>query len=143
LGNPGAGGAGVVLKEGEEVVFKGGKPLGVVTNNVAEYQALIMGLEEAKRKKWEEVTIWSDSELLVRQLTGTYRVRDEKLRGLHERVKELLSFFRSWRIGHIPREENREADRLAKRAAKDGAGQVVAGPAGPEESPSSRGQDGR
>ena len=133
----------MVLKEGEEVVFKGGKPLGIVTNNVAEYQALIMGLQEAKRKRWEEVAIWSDSELLVRQISGAYKVRDEKLKRLHERVRELLSSFRSWRIGHISREDNREADRLAKRAAKDGAGQVVADPTGSEESPSSRGQDGR
>ena len=144
LGNPGDGGAGVVLKDGEgRLIFKCGEYLGRVTNNQAEYKALIRGLEETKRRGWKDVLILTDSLLVTKQLEGAYKVRSEQLRQLHRRVQRLLKDFSSWRIKHIPREENREADRMAKEAAgRSGSGGRW--PLwGPEESPSSRGQDGR
>jgi len=119
LGNPGKGGAGVVLMSRKgEVLLREGRPLGWVTNNMAEYKALILGLKEAKRRGWEEIEVFSDSELMVRQINGSYRVKDEKLKGLHEEAQGLLKGFYRWSVTHIPRRENREADLLARRAAR-------------------------
>lgn len=92
--------------------------LGTVTNNQAEYRALIRGLEEARRRGLRTVRVFTDSELVARQVQGLYRVRDEGLKPLHSRVMELLGGFSSWEILHIPRELNKEADFLAKRAAE-------------------------
>jgi len=119
LGNPGEGGYGVILRDsGGRVLFFCAGYLGTVTNNQAEYMALIRGLEEAKRRGFEAVKVFTDSELVARQVTGRYRVRDEGLKPLHARVMELLKDFSSWEVQHIPREMNREADFLAKRAAE-------------------------
>ncbi len=129
LGNPGEGGAGVVLKDpGGRLIFQCGEYLGRVTNNVAEYKALIRGLQEARRRGWERILVLTDSQLVARQVEGTYKVRDQELKRLHEEVKGLLEGFASWEVKHIPRDLNREADRMAKEAAGGAAGQVVAGP---------------
>ena len=128
-GNPGEGGAGVVIKdEQERTVSNIKRYLGSVTNNIAEYQALILGLQEAKQLGSQEVEIYLDSELVVNQINGVYRVRDHKLKTLEGEVRGLLRHFARWVIKHIPREENREADRLAREAVRDKEDQVVAGP---------------
>lgn len=118
-GNPGLGAIGVVILNGEgEVVEAWGEAIGQATNNQAEYRALLAALEKARRLGAAEVTIRSDSQLLVRQLSGEYRVRDAKLRPLHERARALAGRFGSFRLEHIPREQNRAADRLANRARR-------------------------
>jgi ribonuclease HI len=128
-GNPGEGGAGVVIKDDlERTVSQRKRYLGSVTNNIAEYQALILGLQEAKQLGTQEVEICLDSELVVNQIKGVYRVRDSKLKPLEGEVRGLLKHFTRWVIRHIPREENREADRLAREAVRDKEDQVVAGP---------------
>jgi ribonuclease HI len=128
-GNPGEGGAGVVIKdEQERTVSHIKRYLGSVTNNIAEYQALILGLQEAKQLGSQEVMIYLDSELVVNQINGVYRVRDSTLKILEGEVRGLLKHFTRWVIRHIPREENREADRLAREAVRDKGDQVVAGP---------------
>jgi ribonuclease HI len=128
-GNPGEGGAGVIIRnELEGIVLQSKRYLGIVTNNVAEYQALILGLHEAKELGAQDVEICLDSELVVNQINGVYRVRDSKLKPLEGEVKRLLKHFARWVIRHIPREENREADRLAREAVRDKEDQVVADP---------------
>lgn len=128
-GNPGEGGAGIVIKDDQEKPVSYIKRyLGSVTNNIAEYQALIVGLQEAQRLEAKEVEVYLDSELVVNQINGVYRVRDSKLKTLEGEVRKLLGHFARWMIQHIPREENREADRLAREAVRDKADQVVAGP---------------
>ena len=90
--------------------------LGETTNNVAEYSALIFGLKEAERQGAEELLVRMDSQLVVRQIEGVYRVKEPTLQKLHEQALTLLKNFRSFRIEHIPREENAEADKLANLA---------------------------
>ncbi len=119
LGNPGEGGCGVILKDMEgRLIYFGGEYLGRVTNNQAEYMALIRGLEEAYRRGWKTILVFTDSELLARQINGNYKVRDQKLQVLYKKAKALLGRFSHWEIKHIEREENREADKLAKKAAQ-------------------------
>jgi ribonuclease HI len=90
--------------------------LGETTNNVAEYRALLLALEEAARHAVSTLTVHSDSELLVRQLRGEYRVKAEHLRPLHAEACRRLRVFPAVRILHVPREENRRADSLANLA---------------------------
>lgn len=119
LGNPGEGGCGIILKDGKgRLLYFGGEYLGRVTNNQAEYMALIRGLEEAHRRRCNAILVLTDSELLVRQINGEYKVRDQKLQVLYEKVKTLLRNFPQWEIKHVEREKNREADKLAKKAAQ-------------------------
>jgi ribonuclease HI len=96
-----------------DVVDEIARGLGEATNNIAEYTAVILGLERASELGADEVTLRSDSQLLVNQLTGRYRVRTEHLRPLHARALGLTTRFRSLRIEHVPRERNGDADRLA------------------------------
>ena len=93
--------------------------LGSTTNNVAEYFGLIIGLEEALKLRADEVVVESDSQLLVRQCLGTYKVRDARLRRLHGWVHRLAEGFRRVTYKHVPREDNREADALARSALKE------------------------
>jgi ribonuclease HI len=116
-GNPGPSGIGIVIEDREGATkVKISSYIGRTTNNQAEYRALIVGLREAVRLKAEHVDIMSDSELLVEQVCGRYKVRSPKLRSLFEEVKELLAGFRSSAISYIPREQNRVADALANQA---------------------------
>jgi ribonuclease HI len=113
-GNPGPAGAGAILTTPEGVVVAEiAEGLGRATNNVAEYTAAILGLERARALGAREVLLRSDSQLLVNQLTGRYRVRTEHLRPLYERVQQLASGFQRIVFEHVRREENVEADRLA------------------------------
>jgi len=130
-GNPGEGGAGAVIKNGQgRVIARIKKYLGPVTNNRAEYQALIAGLQEAQRLGTRDVEVYLDSELVVNQINGLYRVRDAKLKTLEGEVRRRLGHFARWVISYIPREENREADRLAREAVRDKVDAVVADPEG-------------
>lgn len=115
-GNPGpAGIGGVLYKDGKEI-GRFSEYLGEATNNEAEYQALIFALKQAPQEGPETIEIYSDSELLVRQLTRTYRVKSANLKPLYEEVKILLSRFPGAKIIHISRNQNMEADRLANQA---------------------------
>lgn len=116
-GNPGPAGAGAALfDEQGRPVAQLARALGNATNNVAEYEALQMGLEEALRLGARQVDIFLDSELVVRQVEGTYRVRHPHLKPRLARIRSLLSRFASYGIRHVPREQNQLADRLANRA---------------------------
>ena len=119
-GNPGPAGVGVVLEiEGESRWIERASYIGEATNNVAEYRALLLALGEAEKLVPSSLTILSDSELLVRQIRGEYRVKSDLLRPLHREVLERLRGFPRARIVHVGREENRAADRLANRAIDD------------------------
>ncbi len=116
-GNPGPAGAGAVLAlPSGEVVERLGLFLGTQTNNHAEYMGAILGLRRARALGADEVELVADSQLLIRQLAGRYRVRSAALRPLYEEAKGLLAGFRRHRLTHLPREENREADAMSNRA---------------------------
>jgi ribonuclease HI len=116
-GNPGPAGAGAVLTRADgTVIAKAGKFLGPQTNNYAEYAALIIGLETALRLGAEEIEIVADSELMVRQVEGTYRVKNAGLKPLHERVTALLKRFARSSVRHVPRAQNKLADEMSNRA---------------------------
>ncbi len=104
------------MGEGGKVLDKIGEGIGTATNNVAEYRALLRGIEEAKRRAAKRLILRSDSQLLVRQLTGVYKVKESTLKRLVARALQELSVFSHWEIHHVPRELNREADRLANAA---------------------------
>ena len=117
-GNPGPSGIGVVCFEEEKrPAWQLAKPIGLTTNNVAVYLALIYGLEEALSRGVCAVAVKTDSELLARQVNGQYRVKDEWLKRLHALAMQLQTRFNDFQIQHIPREQNRLADRLAGEAA--------------------------
>lgn len=117
-GNPGQASAGALLidRESRKPVAALKKRLGVATNNEAEYEALLMGLEEAARLGATEVRVSADSQLVIRQIRGEYKVKHPEMRRRHGLALALLSKFERWEAGHIPREENAEADRLANEA---------------------------
>jgi ribonuclease HI len=118
-GNPGPAGAGVVLyDDNNTLVCELGKSLGIATNNEAEYQGLILGLEEAERHGARRLNVHMDSELIVRQITGAYRVKNERLKLFYNRAKAMLQEFESYDIFHVRREFNAQADALASRAAR-------------------------
>jgi ribonuclease HI len=119
-GNPGPAAIGVVVRSPEgEVLEERGERIGAATNNVAEYRALLAGIERAAELGASELELVGDSELVVRQVKGEYKVKDATLRGLHAEVKRALRPFGSWSIRHVRREQNAEADRLVN-AALDG-----------------------
>ena len=116
-GNPGPASAGATIKdEGGNLLCSMSRYLGNSTCNQAEYQALIMALEEARRIGAFEVRILADSELLIKQLRGQYRVKNASLTLLYGVVMKHLAGFQIWNARHIPREENSAADRLANEA---------------------------
>lgn len=118
-GNPGPAGVGVVIcNEKGKVLKKYGKSIGIATNNEAEYRALIEGLKQAVKLKSQMVEVYTDSELLVNQISGIYKVRSENLKELLNEVKRLMKRFKGFIIMNIPREENRVADRLARKFRK-------------------------
>jgi ribonuclease HI len=123
-GNPGPAAAAVVIRAEDDgtVVHEQGYYLGRATNNIAEYYGLLIALEELLVLRADEAVVESDSELLVRQMSGEYRVKAPGLRFVHERVKRLSSTLRKFELRHIPRERNKEADGLARKAIKRGAG---------------------
>ena len=120
-GNPGPAGIGVFLSDasnrraGEISVY-----LGQATNNVAESIALVVALQEALKRGVDDVSIFTDSELLARQVSGTYRVRDRELQWLHVLIRNLVEGFQTFTIQHVPRTQNKQADRLANKAVTEG-----------------------
>lgn len=125
-GNPGLAGAGVIIKdEHGRNVETIGRFLGVTTNNQAEYHALIVGLEAVARHRPEAVTVRMDSELVVKQMNGQYRVRHPEIVPLYSRAAELASALPSVTFVHVPREQNPGADRVAN-VAIDSRGRRVA-----------------
>ena len=124
-GNPGQAGIGVVLcNETGEPVKEISESVGIATNNVAEYRALIRGLEEARALGTDTVEVYTDSELLTRQLSGQYGVHSPHLQPLYRRARALLRLFKSVTIHHIPRAQNQRADALAKAATGNESGRV-------------------
>jgi ribonuclease HI len=126
-GNPGPAGYGVVIQDesGREVAALS-EYLGHQTNNFAEYQGLIAALEYALRHGPKALKLISDSELLVRQIKGIYKVKNAVLQDLHARAKQLIAQLDWFSIGHALREHNQEADRLANQAMDQGMGRRVA-----------------
>jgi len=128
-GNPGPASYGVVIRDGSGVlVAKLKKYIGRMTNNVAEYYGLIAALDYAESHGIRALRVESDSELMVKQMQGQYKVKSEDLRPLFERAKKMSLGFESFRIDHVYREQNREADALANEALDETSG--VANPAG-------------
>jgi probable phosphoglycerate mutase len=121
-GNPGEAGYGVYVQnaDGGDVARLYGY-LGVATNNVAEYQGLINGLLFALEQGARRVRVFSDSELVVRQIEGRYKVKHPSMVPLHRQASDLLRRFAQWTVTHVPREQNREADKLANRALDEKA----------------------
>lgn len=115
-GNPGEAGAGVVIlnEHGEELAAYGFY-LGQCSNNVAEYKALIAGLREAAKLGCRQLNIFLDSQLIVRQILGQYKVKNAGLKPLYGEVRQLLTSFTEYTISHVPRNENKRADELANR----------------------------
>ena len=115
-GNPGEASYGVVIKEKDRVIMLAGY-LGKMTNNEAEYQGLLAALTWAVENRMEEVTIFSDSELIVRQIRGLYRVKHPDLKPLFTEAKlRIAALPGGFRIEHVPRERNRDSDRLVNMA---------------------------
>ncbi len=117
-GNPGPSGIGVVVCCDTETVKNISTYIGNTTNNIAEYTALIYGLQEALKLKAEVLKINTDSQLLHRQLNRVYKVKSPNITGLYNQVLHLLSAFKQVSINNIPRENNRGADKLATQAIK-------------------------
>ncbi len=126
-GNPGPAAIGVVVEDGGER-REIGEFIGFTTNNVAEYRALIRGLEEARARGAVRLRVFSDSQLLVRQLRGEYRIRDDRLADLAEEARRLMAAFAAVELHHVPREENSAADRLANAALDRQGREAGAGP---------------
>lgn len=116
-GNPGPAGIGVLILDGTGKKLKEvSKYIGEATNNIAEYNALLYGLEEALILRADQIKINLDSELVAKQLGGEYRVKDENLMPLFERAVNMLKSFKNFEINHIVREKNKEADKLVNKA---------------------------
>jgi ribonuclease HI len=116
-GNPGPAGAGAVLMDADgAVIARLGRFLGNRTNNVAEYEGVLLGLKHALELGYREVEVRADSQLLVRQLRGEYAVRHAGLKPLHAEALRLLHSFDRYDLQHVPREENAQADEMSNRA---------------------------
>jgi ribonuclease HI len=120
-GNPGPAAVGVVLSTPDgQVVDEAAQRIGHATNNVAEYQAVLLGLERAKSLGATEVELVNDSELVARQLTGVYKVKHAAMKPLHQRARAELAGFESWSIRSVPRADNARADELVNEALDGG-----------------------
>lgn len=120
-GNPGRAAIGAVIVDEEgETLLEISQSIGVTTNNVAEYTAVKEALKAAKSLGAEEVVLYLDSELVVKQLNGEYRVRSPGLTSLYEEVIGLASTFLSFSVQHVGRDKNKRADRLANLALARG-----------------------
>jgi len=118
-GNPGKSAIGVAIYGKNSKLVKGcSEYIGMATNNVAEYKAIILGIKEALKYKAKETLFKTDSELLAKQIKGEYRVKNPQLRNLFTEAQRLLKGLPKWQIRHIPREENQKADMLANKGIK-------------------------
>ncbi len=125
-GNPGDAGIGLVIYEGEtgETIYELGDYIGQTTNNVAEYSALIRALELAAKFGGTKLEIFADSELMIKQLNGQYKVKNEGLIPLYQKVRQLATKFQSCQYTHVRREKNKAADNMAN-LAMDKKGPIV------------------
>jgi len=119
-GNPGPAAVGWVLVSADGIVAEGGQRIGTATNNRAEYEALARALERASESGFDEAVVRSDSQLVVRQVTGRWETNDPALRECRVRVCELLDTFEEWSLTHVPRAVNERADTLANEALDGG-----------------------
>jgi ribonuclease HI len=121
-GNPGPAAAAALIStpDGEELE-RSSRLLGTATNNVAEYRALLLGVERARALGADEIEIIGDSELIAKQLQGVYKVKHEAMRPLHRQASAALSAFASWSIRTVPRAQNAVADALVNRALDEAA----------------------
>ena len=118
-GNPGPAAIGAIIKNKEGTfVASLSQTIGIATNNQAEYRAIIAALEEAIRLGTKQVDIALDSQLVVRQIIGQYRVKNLALKPLHQRVKQLQSQLSGFNIRYVSRQQNKEADKLANKVLK-------------------------
>jgi ribonuclease HI len=116
-GNPGESGAGIVVFDNNDnELFRDSIYLGQMTNNMAEYEALIFALQKAKKSLIKKVSVYTDSLLVTNQIHGKYKVKNTKLRKYVEEIKNIIRNFNSFALKYIPREENKIADKLAKDA---------------------------
>jgi len=119
-GNPGPAAIGWVIVTGDGIATEGNKRIGETTNNRAEYEGLVQALEVTDEYGFDEVDVRSDSELVVKQVTGEWQVNDPGLREYRVRARELLDRFDDWSLSHVPREINERADNLANEAFENG-----------------------
>ena len=120
-GNPGPAAVGAVLRTPDgEIVAERGERIGEATNNVAEYRALLLGIELAREHGAGELEVIGDSELIVKQVRGVYKVKNADLKSLHAEAKAALAGFPRWSIRHVRREHNSHADELVNRALDGG-----------------------
>ena len=116
-GNPGPAAIGAVLLDEEgNTVAELSETIGIATNNIAEYEALLAGLAMAVDRGVSRLDVYSDSELVIKQLQGSYKVRNEGLRPLHRQALEQLAHLESYRLFAVPREQNARADKLVNKA---------------------------
>jgi len=140
-GNPGEAGIGVVVRQDQQTIKEISKSIGIATNNVAEYSALIYALQECLIRRADEVKVITDSELVYKQMIGEYKVKNPNILPLFEQAQHLLQGIKKFSIEHVLREHNKDADRLATQSIKKKQATMVA----PlfdntgEESPSSAG----
>ena len=118
-GNPGPAGIGFTIEKDGVVLEESCEYTGKTTNNIAEYTALVAAVKRMKELGATDVIIYSDSELAVKQINGIYKVKNKGLKPLYSEVTKLLEEFDSFRVIHVPREENSTADRLANKAIKE------------------------
>lgn len=111
-GNPGPGASGVVIYKNDDLVKQTGKFYKHCTNNFAEYMGVVIGLEAAKKLGIRELDFYMDSQLVVRQMTGEYRVKNSDLRKLYVEIQQQLQEFARVSFHHVMREKNKEADRV-------------------------------
>ena len=116
-GNPGPGGAAVAIYNGDRIIAEKCESLGRCTNNQAEYRALLLALRESLKLRPSSIVVRTDSQLLARQMSGRYKVKNKNILPLFKQAKELASQFQKFRVEEIPRSENRYADKLASNAA--------------------------
>jgi ribonuclease HI len=118
-GNPGPAGIGMALYAPDDTELQAwGIPIGEATNNVAEYQALIAGLKRALKLGINSIRVNSDSQLMVRQINGRYKVKNQKLKSLYDKARRLLQRFESFEVQHVNRDENERVDKIAKQQVK-------------------------
>ncbi len=120
-GNPGRSGAGIVARDKDgNITLSKSIFLGEMTNNMAEYEALLIALNDAVRNSVKEVTVYTDSQLVANQVNGVYKIKNMTLFQYVKKIRQTISNFDYFAISYIPREQNREADKLAKDAILKG-----------------------
>lgn len=140
-GNPGPSAAGVLIRDADgQTLLEAGYLLGGMTSNQAEYQALLIALRYLKKLPPEPVVIYSDSELMVRQITGVYKVKSQKLSPLHQEAERLLISLPAWKMRHVNRQENHRADKLLNQALNSANDVIVVDAVGGSPPPKTAGK---